>query len=672
MSSLSPPFIKLVSGTDLASKVPGAVDHAAPEQSLAAPKLGEILVDQGHIEREELESALESQRQWDAKLGDILCLEHGLKRSALLESLARQSAAPYIDLDREPHDPMLVTRFGAARCLAQRCLPWRRVGARTVILVDNPASFEELRDDLIACFGPVMMGMVAPEKLQHVLSRLHRRELRQRAEERVDAELSCRTWQGRLFNLAIAICLLALTVGALWVDQTLLFLVTAWALLTLAAVTLLKFMAAIASLSRRRDPAAHIIQLSEGTAGTKLPVVSLLVPLLNEDEIARGLVRNLSKLKYPRPLLDICLVVEADDWPTRETLQKTTLPDCFRVIEVPAGELRTKPRALNYALDFARGSIIGVYDAEDAPDPDQIEKVVQQFQRADPWVACIQGALDFYNRRTGWLTRCFTLDYAIWFRAVLPGLSRLRLPLPLGGTTLFFRRTALEKLGGWDAHNVTEDADLGLRLGRAGYRTELLDTVTHEQATSKLIPWIRQRSRWLKGYTMTYAVHMRTPLKLYRDLGLRGFLAVQIMFLGTISQYTLAPVLWSWWLVAFGLPHPVADALPQLGAVIVIALFLFCEAVSLSVGILAARRAKCLSMAPWLLTMTFYHVLATLACYKALFELISRPFYWDKTHHPAPNQEPQSYSPNASDAEGALESAIARTVSGQPKIASKT
>jgi cellulose synthase/poly-beta-1,6-N-acetylglucosamine synthase-like glycosyltransferase len=186
---------------------------------------------------------------------------------------------------------------------------------------------------------------------------------------------------------------------------------------------------------------------------------------------------------------------------------------------VPLGTLQTKPRALNYALSFAKGSIIGVYDAEDAPAPDQLHVVVNRFAQRGPEVVCLQGQLDFYNSHSNWLAHCFTVEYATWFRIMLPSLERLGLAIPLGGTTLFFRRDILESLGGWDAHNVTEDADLGIRLARHGYRTEIIDTVTQEEANARAWPWVKQRSHWLKGYAITYGVHMRSPLKLWRDLG---------------------------------------------------------------------------------------------------------------------------------------------------------
>jgi cellulose synthase/poly-beta-1,6-N-acetylglucosamine synthase-like glycosyltransferase len=305
----------------------------------------------------------------------------------------------------------------------------------------------------------------------------------------------------------------------------------------------------------------------------------------------------------------------------------------MRVIVVPDGPLKTKPRALNFGLDLCRGSIIGVYDAEDAPEPGQIHKVVEGFHQRGANVACLQGVLDFYNPHTNWLSRCFTMEYAAWFRIILPGLQKLGLAIPLGGTTLFFRRAALEELGGWDAHNVTEDADLGMRLARYGYTAEILDTVTEEEANCRALPWVRQRSRWLKGYMMTWAVHMRDPMLLYRQLGPRKFYGFQVLFLCTLSQFMLAPVLWSFWLVPLGVPHPLAAALPPLAMLGLIGLYLLTEVINITLNIMGLRRTNHKMSLLWVPTLHFYFPLGALASYKAAWEMVAKPFYWDKTSH---------------------------------------
>jgi cellulose synthase/poly-beta-1,6-N-acetylglucosamine synthase-like glycosyltransferase len=337
-------------------------------------------------------------------------------------------------------------------------------------------------------------------------------------------------------------------------------------------------------------------------------------------------VKRLERLNYPRELLDILFVVEADDSTTRTTLAATSLPWWIRTITVPEGTVRTKPRALNFALGLCRGHIVGVWDAEDAPAPDQLHTVVRHFRTAPPDVACLQGVLDFYGARRNWLSRCFAVEYAAWFRVMLPGLARLGLVVPLGGTTLFFRREALEAVGAWDAHNVTEDAELGLRLARRGYRTVLIDTVTEEEPNARVIAWVRQRSRWLKGYAMTWAAHMRDPRALLAALGWWRFAGVQVLFLGTLSQVLLAPLLWLCWLVPTGLSMPLPPG-PLLGV------FLVSEAVNMIIGGLGVIRSGRTHLLKWVPTLILYYPLATAAAAKALYETVARPFYWDKTPH---------------------------------------
>ena len=215
---------------------------------------------------------------------------------------------------------------------------------------------------------------------------------------------------------------------------------------------------------------------------------------------------------------------------------------------------------------------------------------------------------------------------------MLPGLAQLGLAIPLGGTTLFLRRAAIEALGGWDAHNVTEDADLGIRLARHGYRTELIDTVTGEEANCRPVPWIRQRSRWLKGFMVTWAVHMRRPRRLLAQLGWWRFLGVQVLFFGTLSQFLLAPVLWSFWLMVAGLWHPPGN-IPEGVSVGFGTLCLVAEAITIAVGAIGVSGPRHRFLLPWVPTLICYFPMGALAAYKAGWELITRPFFWDKTSH---------------------------------------
>ena len=205
--------------------------------------------------------------------------------------------------------------------------------------------------------------------------------------------------------------------------------------------------------------------------------------------------------------------------------------------------------------------------------------------------------------------------------------------LPLGGTTLFFKRDALETLGGWDAHNVTEDADLGVRLARHGYRTELLPTVTYEEANCRAWPWVKQRSRWLKGFLITWIVHMRNPRQLLRDLGWKKFFGVQTMFLASFSQFACAPLLWSFWLTLVGVTHPISQTLGHTALWSMIAVFIAAELINLMISIYAVSGKKHRHLVGWVLGMPLYFPLGAMAAYKALYESITKPFYWDKTQH---------------------------------------
>ena len=589
--------------------------------------LGERLVARGVLAAGDLIKARARLTRQDARLSDVLLAERMVSEADLAATLALHWQVEHADLVATPPDVRLIDALGPEVCLRFGLLPWRRAGSETVVATSRPQDFEEQRARLTEALGPVRFAVASEQVIHEALKRLRQRHLARAAETRVDAEESCRG----AFGLRLAWIILALTgvaaAYAVLAPVATLWAMTGWAVVSLVFSSALKAVAAVASANRPPPTARNQL-----TSIAPSPTVSLLVPLFSESAIAGRLIQRLSRLDYPRELLDICLVVEEDDSITQDAVAATRLPPWMRQIVVPRGTPQTKPRALNYALGFCRGSIVGVYDAEDEPDPGQIHAVVESFDQSGPEVACLQGVLGFYNADRNWITRCFAIEYATWFRVVLPGFARLGLVVPLGGTTLFFRRNILEKLGAWDAHNVTEDADLGVRLSRHGYRTELLTTQTLEEATCEPWRWIKQRSRWLKGYAMTYAVHMRAPRRLWRELGAMRFLGVQIVFLGTLSQFVLAPVLWSFWLFTFGLPHFAAH-LPTGLAILFAVLFGASEAISLATSGLAVWRPGHRRLLPWIVLQHVYFTLGTVAVYKALWEAVSAPYFWDKTEH---------------------------------------
>ncbi|WP_380053181.1 glycosyltransferase [Falsihalocynthiibacter sp. SS001] len=605
--------------------VPKAVPGRVP--------IGQILERSGTVSSGDILKALALQARQDVPLGDIL-LAHGMVSvQNLYQALSEQWHAQIVDLSREFPDARLVDEIGVHACLKARIIPWKRIGGVTVVCTARPADFEAFQRELPEEFGSVRMTISAEKQILEALQRIRQKSLIQNAETCVKDEESCRNWLSpRKQRYAVAAILSVLTLTLL-LPKLAIGLFFGWAVITLIFNTLLKVTAAATQVSKFRRNRPQPLRREPPTLIAKLPVVSIMVPLFKERKIASHLITRLTRLSYPKELLDICLVVEADDHTTTQAIENVELPSWLRVINVPAGAVRTKPRALNYALDFCKGSIIGVYDAEDAPEPSQIHKVVQTFHQRGQEVACLQGVLDFYNARTNWLARCFSVEYATWFRVILPGLQRIGFAIPLGGTTLFFRRNILEKLGGWDAHNVTEDADLGMRLARHGYRTEIIPTVTYEEANCRVWPWIKQRSRWLKGYAITWAVHMRNPLKLLQELGAWRFFGFQLLFLGALSQYVLAPLLWSFWLVPFWDGHPIHLILDHNPIVALGILFFTSEILAISVGMMAVSGLRHKHLLWWVPTLHFYFPLGALASYKGLYELLVRPFYWDKTEH---------------------------------------
>ena len=505
--------------------------------------LGRYLVEAGSLTTEQLVRALDIQQSVPARLGDILRAEGWTHDGDLARALSVQQGLARIDLAEHPPDPTLIGLRAPRFWMKHGALPWARLNDALVVVAGDPDDAANVR----AALGPsaaVLTVIADAGQVQAHLARLLRPRLAAASLARVPPEYSCRSWRAARTwqRLPLALALAVLGVFLILPYQV----IAGLSLLAMASLMLVAALKTAGLVSYLTAPRAHRHRLEDDTTATAptgpipadgrhRPRFSVLVPLYREEAVAERLVTRLQALTYPKALVEVLLVLEEHDAITRAALARSTLPPWIRVVTVPAyGGLTTKPRAMNFALDFCDGDIIGIWDAEDLPAPDQLEQVAHRFARCPRNVACLQGILDFYNARSNWLARCFTVEYASWFRVILPGIARLGLVVPLGGTTLFIRRSVLERIGAWDAHNVTEDADLGVRLARYGYVTEIMPTVTREEANCRPWPWIKQRSRWLKGFMVTYLVHMRHPRRLWRDLGALRFVSVQAFFLGTV------------------------------------------------------------------------------------------------------------------------------------------
>jgi len=359
-----------------------------------------------------------------------------------------------------------------------------------------------------------------------------------------------------------------------------------------------------------------------------LPVYSILVPLRDEANMVPQLVRALRGLDYPREKLDIKFLVEADCPSTRQALARHA-PAWMEIVSVPVSRPRTKPKALDYAIPLLRGDFVVIYDAEDRPEPDQLRRALRRF-RAEPDLACLQAELVIDNGHHGPLPAQFAGEYAALFGIVLPALSRWGVPVPLGGTSNHFRTAVLRNIGGWDSYNVTEDADLGLRLARRGLRVATLDSATYEAAPRRLAVWLNQRTRWLKGWMVTYVVHTRRPRQLLADLGVWRFAFFQAFLLSMIA----APLLHLAFVIGLIASLAVPGSLWSDGqSWPFVAVFALGNLAALLVNLVGLKRRGLMHLWPSQLLLPLYWLLIAFATIRAAAQFLRSPDYWAKTPH---------------------------------------
>jgi cellulose synthase/poly-beta-1,6-N-acetylglucosamine synthase-like glycosyltransferase len=424
----------------------------------------------------------------------------------------------------------------------------------------------------------------------------------------------------RVFYVTQVLALIALVAAFVWVAR----LAPSLAFAALHITALLIFAAAI--LVRLFAAASLSPLLSRLAEPARFPVYTLLCPLYREANVTPDLLAALARLDYPTEALDIKLVVEGDDIDTMASALTVSGASHIDVVIIPASAPRTKPKALNAGLARARGEFVVVYDAEDRPHPQQLRAALAAFEDGGERLACVQAPLSIDNAEVTWIARQFAAEYAIQFREMLPLLAHLDLPLPLGGTSNHFRTQTLRDIGGWDPFNVTEDADLGYRLARAGYRAGVIGPPTMEEAPITFGAWFNQRTRWIKGHMQTWLVLMRDPVRTAREMGLGAFASMQIVFAtGLVAAFAHGPlafIVLTALLSPYDLLSPADFALAVAGYCV--AVFASLTACALSGSLSHARAA---------MTMPLYWPLASLAAYRALVELIFRPHHWSKTKH---------------------------------------
>ncbi|CAL7959432.1 glycosyltransferase XagB [Alphaproteobacteria bacterium] len=366
---------------------------------------------------------------------------------------------------------------------------------------------------------------------------------------------------------------------------------------------------------------------------SNFPYYSILLPLYKESNVVQKLIQSITNLQYPKDRLQVLLILEKDDAETIQAIQNVTLSHYFQVIKVPSTQPRTKAKACNYALNFVYGAYVTIFDAEDIPDPHQLLRALHAFEDGDETLVCVQARLNYYNYEENWLTKMFGVEYAILFDYLLPAIAEKQLPMPLGGSSNHFKFKTLKNLQGWDIFNVTEDADIGIRVACDKLKIKVIDSYTFEESPITIKAWLMQRARWIKGHTQTYLIHMRNPIKMYKILGKLGFASFNYMLgLPTIAML----------LTPLGVLITLANAcnllnfpgtISHLIFFFAVCNFLFWVISTIYTAVLTAQDKDWNNFYKLCFLFPCYFVLHIIAAFLAIYQLCTKPFHWDKTTH---------------------------------------
>lgn len=579
----------------------------------------------------DLQRALAIQQRTGSRLGSILVASGMVRRDDLYQVLGDCWGLDFVDLTRSVIDRDLLVSLEPRRLLEEGWLPLERNfdGTTLVAVADAPST--ELRAAVQDALGhPVRFAATTDWDIATTVMREFGGALLEDSAMglwRQDPALSARQ-VATTAQIAVLVCVLAAAaVGFAVAPRT-----TGAAIMGVVSFYFLAnvlFKLALSLRGRRRgDGVGREASLSDD----ELPIYTVLVPCYREANVIEDLINNLAGLDYPAEKLDVLLLLEEDDPETRAAAAAARPPGNFTFVTLPPGAPQTKPKACNVGLTFARGEFLVIYDAEDRPEPDQLRRAVAAFRSDGEDLICVQAKLNYFNARQNVLTRLFALEYTFWFDLMLHGLEAWRLPIPLGGSSNHFRTEGLRRLGGWDPFNVTEDADLGIRASALGYRVGVISSTTYEEANSAYYNFVRQRSRWLKGYLQTMLVHTRHPFRLIRRVGLGPALSFGILIGGTPVAALALPLLYLLTIWSLLPHHLIPLPLPSWELTMGDFNMVIGNAAMIALSMLASRRRE---RALWAYAFLCppYWLLHSIAAYKGLFQLITRPHYWEKTLH---------------------------------------
>jgi len=597
--------------------------------------LGKFLVDKYVITEYELSCSEKIMQSSGSSLVDVILSEGYINPQRLYGAIAQYYKTEFADLIKNPCDVDVVNNNCHEDYFNLRAIPWKKNGDKVIIAAcDITPELKQWASDKFEKYDFVI---TSPFDIRTELARIFAEnynddalEMLSRAHPDYSAKNLFKGIQCKIFLVS----LLLLIPLCIWYPKqslAVVFLVSAFFYtFTILFKTLL--FAIGMKVKNEADANTQVIDAPHN----KLPVYTILVPLYKEERVLKKLTESIRAFDYPKSKLDVKLIVESDDDITIDAIKALRLPRMFEMIKVPYSLPRTKPKACNYALRFARGDFVTIYDAEDIPDPKQLKKVLYEFANSSDDLACVQAKLNFFNRDENLLAKLFSIEYSSLFEFLLYGLEFLKIPIPLGGTSNHFRVRTLKELYAWDPYNVTEDADLGLRIAQKGWRCKIIDSTTMEECPISLSAWIRQRSRWIKGHMQTYFVHMRKPFRLFEKTGLVGFMGVQFFLGAPALIFLISPIMWTIWaLFVSGILNIPAGMPYWFNYVINYSsiLLVFGVIIQLFYAFVVVSYQKWPRMGGAIVMFPFYWVLHSVASFKALWQLITKPYYWEKTNH---------------------------------------
>ncbi|MEP9362299.1 glycosyltransferase [Nocardioides sp. CN2-186] len=611
----------------------GQVESA--DERRARVQMARMLTNSGLVTNEQLQVAMLEYARTGDPLGDILVAHEAISEDVLVAALSEMYQMQRVGLSDFVPDLEVARRLPEPLALRLQAIPVAATDELVLLAVARPLDADDTADVEEALGSPFRQLLANRTELDQLIQHVHSAhyaEISTVSLMETQPEASAHiVFTGGQKALAVCAAIVVLLCGVVWPMETLIGAVATCSVIYLL-VSVYKFQLTFRALGTHLETDVTdemIAAIDERT----LPTYTILVPLYKEAGIVRRLVRGINDLDYPRTRLDVKLLCEEDDVETIEAIRALQLPPHFHLVVVPDSLPKTKPKACNYGLQLATGSFCVIFDAEDRPDPDQLKKAFLAFQLVAGNVACVQAKLNHFNQDQNLLTAWFANEYSMHFELVLPAMGAAGSPIPLGGTSNHFITSVLRELGAWDPFNVTEDADLGIRLHRQGYRTAMIDSTTLEEANSNVPNWIRQRSRWIKGYLQTWLVHMRNPGSLLAETGFRGFVSFNLT-MASAFVLLLNPIFWAlttlyvfsqWGFIQQLFPGFVfyaASALLFVGNFVFVYLNV---AGSLQRGEFGLTRTALLSPLYW--------GLMSWAAWKGAIQLFTNPFYWEKTEH---------------------------------------